>query len=236
VEPLLVDLADQSSVRRAAAGLAEGPLHLLVCNAGVMATPYARTADGFELQLATNVLGHFTLTGLLLPQLVAGAARVVNVSSQAHRVARRAPLDDPRRPPVRYRRWTAYAETKLAALLLTFELDRRARAAGLPIRALAAHPGMAATGLGAPRHQGAALGSILDATLSLLGQPADQAALPLLMAATADLPGSTYVGPGGPGEVRGAPGIVGTSDLARDPEVGRAMWETCERATGVSYP
>jgi NAD(P)-dependent dehydrogenase (short-subunit alcohol dehydrogenase family) len=235
VEPLLVDLADQSSVRRAAAA-AEGPLHLLVCNAGVMATPYTRTVDGFELQLATNVLGHFALTGLLLPRLVAGGARVVNVSSQAHRMAHRATLGDPRQRSGAYRRWTAYAETKLANLLLTFELDRRARAAGLPVTALAAHPGLAATGLAAPRHQGRARGSILDAAFSMLGQTADQAALPLLMAATGDLPGSTYVGPGGPGEVRGAPQVVGTSALARDPEQARLLWETCERATGVSYP
>jgi NAD(P)-dependent dehydrogenase (short-subunit alcohol dehydrogenase family) len=240
--PLVLDLADLSAVRRAAAEAASyGPLHLLLNNAGVMATPYARTRDGFELQLATNVLGHFALTGLLLPQLVAGGrdtepARVVAVSSQGHRMARTAPLGDLRAQAGGYRRWPVYAQTKLANLLLTFELDRRARAAGLPVLGLAAHPGLAATGLmasGQRLHPG---GTILDAAFSLLGQPPALGALPLLMAATADLPGGTYVGPGGPGEVRGMPRVVGTSALARDPDTARRMWEVAEEATGVHYP
>ncbi len=237
VRPLLVDLADQSSVRRAAEEESTyGPLHLLVNNAGVMATPYSRTADGYELQMATNFLGHFALTGLLMPQLAAGSARVVSVSSQGHRMARTAPLEDPRLPPRRYHRWTVYGQTKLAALLFTFELDRRARAAAIPVTAVAAHPGLAATDLmasGGRRHPG---GSILEAAMSVLGQSPAQGALPLLMAATADLPGGTYVGPSGPGEVRGAPGIVGASRLARDPETARRLWVLAEQATGVSYP
>ncbi len=237
VRPLLLDLADQSSVRRAAAEAATyGPVHLLVNNAGVMATPYARTVDGFELQMATNFFGHFALTGLLLPQLVAGRARVVSVSSQGHRMARTAPLSDPRVQVGRYRRWTVYGQTKLANLLFTYELDRRARAAGLPLTAVAAHPGLASTGLMASGQRGHAGGTILDAAFSLLGQAPSQGALPLLMAATADLPGGTYVGPSGPGETRGAPGIVGSSRLARDPQAARRLWELAERATAVSYP
>jgi NAD(P)-dependent dehydrogenase (short-subunit alcohol dehydrogenase family) len=235
---LLVDLADQSSVRRGAAEAATyGPLHLLVNNAGVMATPYARTSDHFELQMATNVLGHFTLTGLLWPRLVeSGGARVVSVSSQAHRMARSAPLGDPRVQEGPYRRWPTYARTKLANLLFTFELDRRARAAGLPVQALAAHPGLSATGLMASGQRGHPGGRILDAAFALLGQPASMGALPLLMASTADLPGGTYVGPGGPGEVRGMPQVVGTSRLARDPEAARRFWEVAQRATGVVDP
>jgi NAD(P)-dependent dehydrogenase (short-subunit alcohol dehydrogenase family) len=242
VHPLLVDLADLSSVRRAAARASTyGPLHLLVNNAGVMATPYRRTVDGFELQLATNVLGHFALTGLLMPQLIAGGeeagpARVVAVASQAHRMATSAPLGDPREEHGRYSRWPAYAQTKLANLLLTLELERRARDAGLPVTALAAHPGLAATGLmasGQRRHPG---GRILDAAFALLGQPPSMGALPLLMAATAGLPGGTYVGPGGPGEARGLPRVVGTSSLARDPDVARRMWEVAQEATGVVFP
>jgi NAD(P)-dependent dehydrogenase (short-subunit alcohol dehydrogenase family) len=243
VRPLIVDLADQSSVRRAAAEASTyGPLHLLVNNAGVMATPYQRTVDGFELQLATNVLGHFALTGLLLPQLVAGGsdgkghARVVAVASQAHRVARSAPLHDPRDQSGRYNRWPAYAQTKLANLLLTFELERRCREADLPVTAVAAHPGLAATGLmasGQRRHPGARM---LDAAFGVLGQPPSMGALPLLMAATADLPGGTYVGPGGPGEARGMPRVVGTSPAARDPETARRLWQVAQDATGVVYP
>jgi len=241
LRPLVVDLSSLASVRRAAEEAATyGPLHLLVNNAGVMATPYQRTPDGFELQMATNVLGHFALTGLLLPRLVeAGtadtAARVVYVSSGAHRMARTAPSGDLRVHRGRYRRWQAYGQTKLADLLLAFELDRRARQAGLPVQAMAAHPGLAATALMASGQQGGG-GRILDAALSLLGQPAALGALPLLMAATADLAGGTYVGPGGPGEVRGMPEVVGTSDLARDPEAARRFWEAAEAATGVSYP
>jgi NAD(P)-dependent dehydrogenase (short-subunit alcohol dehydrogenase family) len=240
LHPLHLDLADQASVRRAADEASKlGPLHLLVNNAGVMATPYSRTGDGFELQLATTFLGHFALPGLLLPSLAAAGAagsRVVSVSSQGHRMARTAPLSDPRLPPGRYRRWPTYARTKLANLLFTFELDRRSRAAGLPVRALAAHPGLSSTGLMASGQRNPTTGRILDAAVALLGQSASEGALPLLMAATADLPGSTYVGPGGPGEVRGAPRVVGTSRLARDPDVARELWAVAERATGVVYP
>jgi NAD(P)-dependent dehydrogenase (short-subunit alcohol dehydrogenase family) len=237
LRPLVLDLADQSSVRRAAEEAATfGPVHLLVNNAGVMATPYSRTVDGFELQMATNFLGHFTLTGLLMPQLEAGSARVVSVSSNGHWMARTAPLQDPRLPPRRYHRWLVYAQTKLANLLFTFELDRRARAAGIPVTAVAAHPGLASTDLMASGQRGHPGGSILEATMSLLGQPVSQGALPLLMAATADLPGGTYVGPGGPGGVRGAPGIAGSSRIARDPETARRLWELAEQATGVTYP
>jgi len=241
VRPLVVDLSALVSVRRAAEeATTYGPLHLLVNNAGVMATPYQRTPDGFELQMATNVLGHFALTGLLLPRLVeAGTeqvpARVVYVSSGAHRMARTAPSGDLREQHGRYRRWQVYGQTKLADLLLTFELDRRAREAGLPVLATAAHPGLAATSLTTSGQRGGS-GRILDAAFALLGQPASVGALPLLMAATADLAGGTYVGPGGPGEVRGMPEVVGTSDLARDPEAARRFWEAAEAATGVRYP
>jgi NAD(P)-dependent dehydrogenase (short-subunit alcohol dehydrogenase family) len=146
------------------------------------------------------------------------------------------PLQDPRLPPRRYHRWLVYAQTKLANLLFTFELDRRARAAGIPVTAVAAHPGLASTDLMASGQRGHPGGSILEATMSLLGQPVSQGALPLLMAATADLPGGTYVGPGGPGGVRGAPEIAGASRIARDPETARRLWELAEQATGVTYP
>jgi NAD(P)-dependent dehydrogenase (short-subunit alcohol dehydrogenase family) len=241
VRPLILDLADLESVRRAAAEAATfGPLHLLINNAGVMATPYERTSDGFELQMATNVFGHFALTGLLLPQLVEAGkehdARVVAVASQGHRMARSAPLHDPTVQQGRYSKWPAYAQTKLSNLLLTFELDRRARAAGLPIAAMAAHPGFAATGLMASGQRRNVLGRILDAAFSALGQAPSEGALPLLMAATADLPSATYVGPGGPGQMRGAPKVVGTTKLARDPEAARRLWEVAQEATGVVYP
>ena len=238
---LEVDLADLTSVRQAAQRAeALGQLHCLVNNAGVMATPYSRTSDGFELQMATNHFGPFLLTGLLLPQLTAsGDGRVVTVSSIMHRMARRAPLGDPRRQRGRYSRWPAYAATKLANLLFTFELDRRCRAAGLPVRALAAHPGYAGTHLvanGPFGRSNAVVTSIAHAANRALAQSAAAGALPLLMAATDDLPGGTYCGPGGPGEVRGQPRIVGTTRLARDEDAQRELWELSERAVGLAYP
>lgn len=243
VHPLLVDLADLTSVRRAAEEARSlGPLHLLVNNAGVMATPYQRTSDGFELQLGTNHFGPFALTGLLMPLLLeSGDARVVSVASQAHRMALRAPLDDPRLQERRYRRWQAYAESKLANLLFTFELERRARAAGLPLKALAAHPGYTSTGLMGAGRAAAGEGDhvrtrILSAAFAVAGQSSAMGALPTLMAATADLPGGTYVGPRGFAEMHGMPKVVGTRGLARDAETARRLWEISEQATGVRYP
>lgn len=241
VHPLVLDLANLASVRQAADEARRfGPVHLLVNNAGVMATPYRRTVDGFELQLGTNHFGHFVLTGLMLPQLVdSGDARVVTVTSQAHRMARRAPLADPRLPQGRYQRWRAYAESKLANLLFTFELERRAREHDLPLKALAAHPGKAATnlmGTGRAHEPEGPRGRILSAAFAVTGQSAEMGALPTLMAATADLPGGTYVGPSGFGELHGMPTVVTPRRLARDRQAARRLWELSERATGLLYP
>lgn len=232
----IVDLADLSSVRRAAAQVSElGPLDVLINNAGVMALPYARTVDGFELQLGTNHLGPFLLTGLLLRRIVeSGDGRVVTVASNAHRLARRAPLEDPRTPTGRYSRWGAYAGSKLANLLFTLELDRRVRAAGLPVRALAAHPGYSATEL--MGKTGGAGGWIMAAASRFLGQPPSLGALPTLVAATADLPGSTYVGPDGLGQMRGHPRVVRPSRRALDEDAQRRLWALSEAATGIRYP
>ena len=234
-------MSDLGSVRRAAAQLSGiGPIDALVNNAGVMGTAYTRTGDGLELQMATNHFGPFLLTGLLLPQLVASNdARVVTVSSPMHRTARRAPLDDPRRQQGRYSRWPVYGQTKLANLLFTFELDRRARRAELPVKALAAHPGFSATHLAANGRYGRAAGgraSILDAAVRAVAQPAPMGALPTLMATTADLPGSTYCGPSGWQESRGLPTVVGCTRLALDEDAQRRLWEISEQTTGVTYP
>jgi NAD(P)-dependent dehydrogenase (short-subunit alcohol dehydrogenase family) len=241
LELLVVDLADLSSVRSAAAEAERlGALDLLVNNAGVMAPPYSRTTDGLELQMATNHFGPFLLTGLLLPQLSAGTgARVVAVSSQLHRLARSAPLEDPRSHRVRYRRWPVYARSKLANLLMTSELERRARAAGLSITATAAHPGLAATHLATKGRYGTTAGpraAIVHAAVSAVAQSAAAGALPTLMAATADLPGDTYCGPSGRHELAGPPRIVGRSRLARDEDTARALWELSERTVGLAWP
>ncbi|GAA4669672.1 oxidoreductase [Nocardioides nanhaiensis] len=245
LERLELDLASLESVRHAAehAGTL-GPLHLLVNNAGVMGTPLRRTRDGFELQLATNHLGPFLLTGLLLPRLVAGAeatgidSRVVTVSSLFHRTARSAPLGDPR-VPGRYQKWNAYAQSKLANLLFTFELERRLRESGAPVRATAAHPGFAGTHLAANGQYGRASGgvaSVLDGAIRAVSQSPAAGAWPTLMAATADLPGGTFCGPGGLGELSGVAQVVTAGSRAQDPVAQRALWEVSERAVGLRWP
>jgi NAD(P)-dependent dehydrogenase (short-subunit alcohol dehydrogenase family) len=241
LELVQVDLADLASVRRAGVeAAAYGPIDVLVNNAGVMGTSRRVTTDGLDLQLATNHFGPFLLTGLLLPQLLASKdARVVTLSSNMHRVAGSAPLGDPRGTDGHYRKWRVYGQSKLANLLFTYELDRRARAKELPLRALAAHPGFAGTHLAANGQYGRSRGgvaTILDATIRAVSQPAAHGAWPALMAATADLPGATYVGPGGLGEMHGTPRVVTSSAASRDEDAQRRLWELSEETTGVSYP
>jgi NAD(P)-dependent dehydrogenase (short-subunit alcohol dehydrogenase family) len=238
LETVLLDLADLAGVRRAAKDVLDrtDTLDILVNNAGVMATPHRRTADGFELQFGTNHLGHFALTGLLMPAL--GGARVVTVSSGAHRGALRAPLGDPRARR-RYRKWVAYCESKLANLLFMRELDRRAGAAGLGLTSVAAHPGYAATQLqtSGPQLAGKTpFARVMAAATPMLGQSPQMGALPSLYAATyPGLPGGTYVGPSQLGEMRGPPKVVGMSRAARDDEAAARLWELSEEATGVTF-
>src|SRR3954451_15512013 len=222
-----------ASVRPFAEGFG-GPLDLLVNNAGVMATPRRTTADGFELQLGTNHLGHFALTGLLLDKLRGG--RVTTVSSGAHNIGwmRFDDLMGERR----YQRWLAYGQSKLANLLFAFELQRRADAAGFPLTSTAAHPGYAATNLqmAGPQLEGSrwreALGRFGNV---LLAQSDEMGALPTLYAATEDLPGGTYIGPDGFAEQRGHPTIVGANGRARDERSARRLWEISEGLTAVTY-
>jgi NAD(P)-dependent dehydrogenase (short-subunit alcohol dehydrogenase family) len=225
-----LDLADLSSVR-AFAEEWEGDLDVLINNAGVMATPRRRTADGFELQIGTNHLGPFALTNLLLPRI---RDRVVTVSSGAHRGGA-IRLDDLNYERGRYQRWLAYGQSKLANLLFTSELQRRLDEAGSAVRTLTAHPGWAATNL--QSHTDSALQSALLAVGNkLIAQSDDMGALPTLYAATQDLPGNSYVGPDGLREARGHPKLVGRSDRARDPETARRLWELSEELTGVTFP
>lgn len=242
LEKVELDLADLSSVRRAALDAARlGPIDVLVNNAGVMGTPYQRTDDGLELQMATNHFGPFLLTGLLLPQLVASEdGRVVAVSSQMHRIARSAPLQDPRGANGRYKPWPTYGQSKLANLLFTYELDRRLRRAELPVKALAAHPGFASTHLAANGQYGRAVGgraSILDGAIKLVSpNTAAQGSWPTLMAATADLPGATYCGPDGFLEWGGRPRITTGNKLSNDESAQQRLWQLSEDVTGVTYP
>jgi NAD(P)-dependent dehydrogenase (short-subunit alcohol dehydrogenase family) len=231
-----LDLADLASVRAFAEALDE-PLDLLVNNAGVMAIPLRRTRDGFEAQLGTNHLGPFALTGRLLGQLLAAPApRVVTVSSAAHRGGRIAFEDLGAQR--RYRAWAAYGQSKLANLLFCLELQRRSDAAGAGLLSVAAHPGYAATNLqfARARTTGSRAGLALAGLSNrLLGQSAAQGALPSLYAATMPLAGAAYVGPDGPGEMRGGPTLVGRSDRASDEVAARRLWEVSERLTGVRF-
>jgi NAD(P)-dependent dehydrogenase (short-subunit alcohol dehydrogenase family) len=230
VEVRALDLADLGSVR-AFADAWEGDLDVLVNNAGVMATPERRTRDGFELQIATNHLGPFALTNLLLPSIT---DRVVTVSSGVHRIGRMR-LDDLNWERGRYMRWGAYSQSKLANLLFTGELQRRLDAAGSPVRALAAHPGYAATNL--QHHTGNVVqGALMTIANHVIAQSDEMGALPMLYAATQDLPGDSFVGPDGFQESRGHPKLVGRTAAAKDVETARRLWELSERLTGVTFP
>ena len=234
-----LDLADLSSVRAFAAGYAPDGLDLLVNNAGVMAVPLRRTPDGFESQFGTNHLGHFALTGLLLPKLLARpGARVVTVTSPYHKIGRIDFADLDARG--RYRKWPAYAQSKLANLLFTFELQRRADAAGVELLALSAHPGYAATNLqtAGPRLAGNKLMERASEVVSrVVGQSARDGALPTLRAATDPaVRGGEVFGPDGLLELRGAPKQVAVSRRARDRAVAERLWEASEEKTGVRYP
>ena len=240
VEILRLDLADLESIECAAAELRDRHprLDVLVNNAGVMATPYRTTADGFELQLGTNHLGHFAFTGRVLPSLLAAErARVVTISSGAHRMGVIAfdDLDSKRR----YQKWRAYGQSKLANLLFTHELDRRAHAAGLPLIAAAAHPGYAATNLqlAGPRMQGSKFGEALNAVGNrVFAQDAVAGAWPTVYAATMpDVRGGDYYGPDGFAQLRGLPNRVGSSAAARDRDTARRLWEVSVERTGVTY-
>jgi NAD(P)-dependent dehydrogenase (short-subunit alcohol dehydrogenase family) len=231
-----LDLADLASVREFAAGL-DGPLDLLVNNAGVMALPRRETSDGFEMQLGTNHLGHFALTGLLMPRLLAaGAPRVVTVSSSAHGMGR---IDfDDLQSENGYQRWRAYGQSKLANLLFALELQRRADAAGAGLTSVAAHPGYAATNLqeAGPKMEGSRVRELLMKAANVVLAQSDAAgALPILYAATEDVPGGAYAGPSGFRGMRGSPTLVGMSRAAGDPETARRLWEESERLTGVEF-
>jgi NAD(P)-dependent dehydrogenase (short-subunit alcohol dehydrogenase family) len=244
LEHLPLDLADLASVHAAAERFAaqHDRLDRLVANAGVMATPLRRTADGFELQLGVNHLGHHALTGLLLPQLLAApAARVVVVSSLMHRLGR-LDLDDLNWERTRYQRWAAYGRSKLANLLFVLGLERRLRAVGSAAIAVGAHPGYTATNLqtAGPAMQGGASGAVngLASRVGnlLVAQSVTRGVLPQLYATAApDVPGGSYWGPSGPGESRGTPGLAGRSAAAQDTVLAEDLFAASEDLTGVRF-
>jgi NAD(P)-dependent dehydrogenase (short-subunit alcohol dehydrogenase family) len=252
VQAVRLDLASLASVHEAADEIASahGPIDLLVNNAGVMMTPFRRTADGFELQLGVNHLGHFALTGLLLGRMLQQEGstlipqphptfipqphpRVVTVSSNGHKSGR---IDfDDLQSQRRYRRMAAYYQSKLANLMFTYELQRRLAAAQARTQALAAHPGKAKTELIRYLPRWAQMEDLL--VEQPFGQSAAMGALATLRAAADPAArGGEYYGPGGRGELRGYPRLVASSDRARDIEAQQRLWRESERLTGVTYP
>jgi NAD(P)-dependent dehydrogenase (short-subunit alcohol dehydrogenase family) len=233
------DLADLESVERFAAGVADDydDLDALCNNAGVMAIPYGETADGFERQFGINHLGHFALTGHLLPLLREsdGEARVVTQSSGLHE---QGDLD-PEGPPSEagYDEWDAYADSKLANVYFGYELDRRLDAAGIEdVTSVVCHPGWAATNLQARAAGESRLKRVvMKAANTLFAQSAATGALPMLYATVEDASGGSYVGPGGLMNMRGYPEVQRSSDRSYDEEVARRLWERSVEWTGVEY-
>lgn len=229
VEVAVLDVADLASVRAFAD--AAGPVDVLINNAGVLGLPFGLSPDGVEMHFATNHLGHFALTNLLLPRLT---DRVVVVGSASHRSGDLdlGDLDWKRR---RYSGYAAYGASKLANLLFLAELQRRLTAVGSTLRVTGAHPGTTSTAITSssaswPKKMVGKYGH------QLVGMPAWQGALPTLYAATMDVPGNTYLGPHRLREMIGWPAPVGRSDRALDPDLAKELWAESERLSGVTFP
>ena len=230
-----LDLGSLDSVRRFADEFAGKRVDLLVNNAGVMMTPRRTTADGFELQLGTNHLGHFALTGLLLETLGrSDSARIVTLSSNEHKGGR-IDFDDLQQERD-YSPRGSYQRSKLANAVFAIELDRRLRAAQSRVISVFAHPGYSDTNLQSTGPTGVAK-AMLAISNRVLAQSADRGALPTLYAATAPgVKGGEYYGPDGRGEFRGFPKRVEAIRAAHDPEIGSRLWQVSEELTGVRYP
>jgi NAD(P)-dependent dehydrogenase (short-subunit alcohol dehydrogenase family) len=230
IEVMQLDLSDLESVQDFADDFTKrfDRLDLLINNAGIMMTPYGKTADGFELQFGTNHLGHFALTGLLLDLLErTPGARVVTISSMAHRMGEMDFMN--LNAEQDYDRQGAYAQSKLANLLFAYELQRRLESAGADVISTAAHPGWTATNL----QENFTLGRLLN---PIVAMKPEMGALPTLRAATAtDVQGGDYYGPGGWQGMRGYPKKERSSDLSYDRELAAQLWTVSEELTGVQY-
>lgn len=237
VEVQELDLSSLASVREAAEALgsAHPRIDVLINNAGVMYTPKQTTVDGFELQFGTNHLGHFALTGLLLPRMMrVKGSRVVTVSSMAHRIMAAIHFDDLQWEHG-YNRIAAYGQSKLANLMFTYELQRRLAAKRKSTIAVAAHPGTANTEL--TRYLPPFLRPADRLLMPLVVQSAAMGALPTLRAATdPEVAGGQYYGPGGLGEQRGHPKLVDASKQAHEVELQQRLWAVSEELTGITYP
>jgi len=238
VEVRILDVADLDSVRRFATEFLseDKPLDLLINNAGVMALPERRTTpQGFEMQFGTNHLGHFALTGLLLPALLRQpTSRVVTVASIAHKSGK-LNFDD-LNAERRYDPRGAYAQSKLANVVFGLEFDRRLRAHSANTASVIAHPGVAVTNIVSNGMGTGLKGRVVNALLPLVAQSDDRGSWPLLYAATSpDAHGGGYYGPDGIAEFKGTPVEVKPKPHALDPAAGKRLWEMSEALTGVRY-
>jgi NAD(P)-dependent dehydrogenase (short-subunit alcohol dehydrogenase family) len=240
VSTLILDLADLNSIRKAAREVTE-EIDVLILNAGVMAVPFTKTADDFELQMGTNHLGHFAFAGLIADRIT---SRVVSVSSQAHRTGSFADgsiesIRDICLGRNKYQAWGAYGASKLANLLFTFELQRIATARKYPFNAFAAHPGYSNTNLQSvgPQMRGSVVEERATAFMnSIVAQSASRGALPTLCAATfPNLYGASYIGPDGLLEMRGYPKATRARAVAYDQNLARNLWSVSEELTGVQW-
>ena len=231
VQCMELDLSSLKSVRAFAKAFARRhqTLDLLINNAGIMMPPFALSEDGFESQLSANYLGHFALTGLLMPRLIKSPrARVVSLSSLAHNWGE-IRLEDPHFS-TGYNRRAAYGQSKLACLMFAYELHRRLQATQHPMLSVAAHPGVAATNLA---HH---FPKALTVFFPLVGQSAADGALPTLYAALgSDIRGGDYCGPRYLGQMRGPPVKVGSNRVSRDPDLARKLWVLSEKLTKVKF-
>jgi NAD(P)-dependent dehydrogenase (short-subunit alcohol dehydrogenase family) len=237
-EIALLDLASLASIRKFALGFnaRRMPLDILVNNAGVMALPTRQlTEDGFERQFGTNHLGHFVLTGYMVPQLLGAAhPRVVTVSSLAHRNGK---IDfDNLQSERKYTPWKAYQNSKLANLLFAFELDRRARSVGSSLISIACHPGISRTNLVASGPGSDLKTDLLFGPLRFLTSPDSKGAEPTLYAATdLNVHSGEFIGPDGFLEFRGHPKVVHARKKAYDPDVAAKLWAVSEQLTGLTF-
>jgi NAD(P)-dependent dehydrogenase (short-subunit alcohol dehydrogenase family) len=223
-----LDLTDLASVREFAGGWA-GHLDILINNAGIMMVPAGRTADGFELQIGTNHLGHFALTNLLLPQIT---GRIVTVTSDLHKIGK-IKVDDLNWENRTYKPLGAYCQSKLANVLFTLELQRRLASSGSVVRAIAAHPGVAETNL--ISHVGGFQGAVSKLFLGPITQDGEHGALPTLYAATQDIPGGSYVGPDGLIHTTGYPEVSKPSKLSRNADLARRLWDASASLTHTDF-
>ncbi|MFP3322368.1 oxidoreductase [Planococcus sp. SIMBA_160] len=235
IDVMQLDLSDLESVRAFAEAFTSrfDSLDLLVNNAGVMTPPYAKTKDGFELQFGSNHLGHFALTGRLLPLLLQTEnSRVVTLSSLAHRNS--AIYFDNLDGSKGYKAMKFYGQSKLANLMFATELDERLKQHGLATQSMACHPGISSTNLF--KVGGREMPRIFKGLMNRYLQPATMGALPTVYAATASsLTGGEYVGPDGKGQRRGYPTLEKPDPAVNDEAVRQKLWDVSEKLTGVTF-